>query len=103
MISTLIMVLVVVAVGTRASDALTVRQQEVILSRLPEAEGVAYYGVIRRRVRKIRILRALTLLSLVCLVYAYRHRQDRIPPAPPAATAPAVPAAPAGPAAPAPR
>ncbi|HET6281734.1 MAG TPA: hypothetical protein VFH73_12230 [Polyangia bacterium] len=94
MLSTLVTILVIIAVGTRASDNLTLRQQEIILSRLPEADGVAYYNVLRRRVRKIRFLRALTLLSLLAMVYSYRHNQRRISvrPAPPAATAPAQPA-----------
>jgi hypothetical protein len=89
MVSTLVTILLIIVVGTRASDNLALRQQEIILSRLPEADGIAYYDVLRRRVRKIRILRALTLLSLLAMVYAYRHNQRRIPPAPPAATAPA--------------
>jgi hypothetical protein len=95
MVSTLVTILLIIVTGTRASDNLALRQQEIILSRLPEAEGVAYYNVLRRRVRKIRILRALTLLSLFAMVYAYRHNQRRIPihPVPPAATAPAHPAA----------
>jgi hypothetical protein len=92
MVSTLVTVLLILVVGTRASDNLTLRQQEIILSRLPEADGVAYYDVLRRRVRKIRILRALTLLSLLAMVYAYRHNQRRVVPVPPAATAPAHPA-----------
>jgi hypothetical protein len=94
MLPTLVTVLLIIVVGTRASDNLTLRQQEIILSRLPEAEGVAYYDVLRRRVRKIRILRALTVLSLLAMVYAYRHNQRRVvpAPAPPAATAPVQPA-----------
>jgi hypothetical protein len=77
MLSTLVMVLVVVALGTRASDNLSLRQQEIILAKLPQPEAVAYYDVLRRRVRKIRILRAVALLSLFCIFYAYRHGQTR--------------------------
>jgi hypothetical protein len=69
----LVMVIVLV-VGTRASDALEVRQQEVILANLPEREAVAYYAVLRRRLRKIMVLRVVALLAAVTLVYCYKHR-----------------------------
>lgn len=74
MIGTLLTVLLILAVGTRAGDALTVRQQEVVLSKLSTGEASAYYDVLRRRVRRIRVLRAITLTSLLFLLYAYRHR-----------------------------
>jgi hypothetical protein len=69
----LVMVIVLVA-GTRASDALEVRQQEVILANLPEREAVAYYDVLRRRLRKTMVLRVVALLAAVTLVYCYKHR-----------------------------
>ncbi|HEX3698658.1 MAG TPA: hypothetical protein VH374_25020 [Polyangia bacterium] len=74
MIGTLVTVLLIWAVGTEAADRLTVRQQEVVLSKLATGEASAYYAVLRRRVRRVRVLRAITVASLLCLVYAYRHR-----------------------------
>jgi hypothetical protein len=74
MLSTLLVMAVIIAVGTRASDGLEVRQQEVILANLPEAEAVAYYQILRRRLRKVMVLRAIALLALVAIIYAYKHR-----------------------------
>jgi len=72
-VSTLIALCAVLLVGARARDNLRLRQQEVVLARLPEAEAVAYYDVLRRRVRNARLLRAVALMSMVLLVYAWRH------------------------------
>jgi hypothetical protein len=78
MIGALLVVIIVIAVGTRASDGLAVRQQEVILRNLPEREAVAYYEVLRKRVRKVNALRALALLSTLTLFYCYkRHLSHR--------------------------
>jgi hypothetical protein len=67
-------VLLIVAVGTRATDGLRVRQQEVILGKLPEPEARAYYAILRRRVRRVLVLRAVALLSVVVLFYCYKIR-----------------------------
>jgi hypothetical protein len=72
-LGTLATVLIIVLVGGRARDNLRLRQQETILEKLPEADAVAYYLVLSRRVRNARILRTITLLSLVCIFYAWRH------------------------------
>jgi hypothetical protein len=72
-LGTLATVLIIVLVGGRARDNLRLRQQETILEKLPEADAVAYYHVLSRRVRNARILRTITLLSLVCIFYAWRH------------------------------
>ena len=73
MTATLVTVLLVVIVGGRARDNLRLRQQELILEKLPEADAAAYYGVLRRRVRNARILRAIALISMLCVFYAWRH------------------------------
>jgi hypothetical protein len=73
-LSTLVVMAIVIAVGTRASDAVQVRQQEVILANLPEKEALAYYDLLRRRLRKIQVMRVIALLALVTLFYAYKHR-----------------------------
>jgi hypothetical protein len=73
-LSTLLVIAVVIALGTRASDNVQVRQQEVILANLPEREAVAYYDLLRRRLRKIQVMRVIAVLSLLTLFYAYKHR-----------------------------
>jgi hypothetical protein len=85
MFSAVLVVVLIVAVGTRATDALRVRQQEVILANLPEREALAYYAVLRSRVRKVAVLRVIALLSVVVLFYSYKRQYS--PPAqqPPAA------------------
>ena len=67
------MIAVVILVGARARDDLRLRQQELVLRKLEEGEAVAYYDVLRRRVRNARILRAIALASLLCLIYAWKH------------------------------
>jgi hypothetical protein len=79
-LGTLVVMAIVIAVGTRASDAVEVRQQEVILHNLPEADAVAYYQVLRRRLRKVMVLRAVALVSMLTLFYVYKRHLG--PPAP---------------------
>ena len=74
MIAALFAVLVIVAVGTRATDALRLSQAENILSRLPEAEARAYYERLRRRVRKVIVMRALAVIALLCIFWVIRQR-----------------------------
>jgi len=74
MMLALFAVLVIVAVGGRAADAVRLSQAESILSRLPEDEARAYYDVLRRRVRKVLVMRALTLISLLCIFWVLRQR-----------------------------
>jgi hypothetical protein len=74
MMISLFAVLVIVAVGGRASDALRLSQAESILARLPEEEARAYYDVLRKRVRKIIVMRGLTLLALLCIFWVLRQR-----------------------------
>jgi hypothetical protein len=72
-VSTLIALCLVIFGGARVRDGLRLRQQELVLSKLPERDAVAYYEVLRRRVRNARILRAVALVSLWALIYAFRH------------------------------
>ena len=74
MIISLFAVLVIVAVGGRAADALRLSQAESILARLSEADARAYYDILRRRVRKIIVMRALALISLLCIFWVLRQR-----------------------------
>jgi hypothetical protein len=93
MIGTLIGVLLVLSVGTRATDAVRVRQQEVVLRKLPVGEAAAFYEVLRRRIWKVRFLRLVALLSVLVIISArgrLRARHPASPPGPtPAATEPA--------------
>lgn len=82
MFGTLVVMVIVIAVGTRASDAIEVRQQEVILHNLPEKDAVAYYQLLRRRLRKVMVLRAIVLVSMLTLFYAYKRHLVRSPVAP---------------------
>lgn len=74
MIISLFAVLVIVAVGGRATDALRLSQAESILARLSEADARAYYDILRRRVRKVIVMRALALISLLCIFWVVRQR-----------------------------
>jgi hypothetical protein len=74
MMFTLFTVLAVVAVGSRATDALRLSQAESILARLPDDEARAYYAVLRRRVRRTLIMRGVVLVALLCIFWALRQR-----------------------------
>lgn len=70
MIGTILVAVLVVAVGVRATDAVRLRQQEIILAKLSTPEAAAFYRLLRRRAWKVRILRAVALLSLVVILRA---------------------------------
>jgi hypothetical protein len=67
-------VLVIVVVGSRATDAVRLSQAESILARLPEAEARAYYDILRRRVRRTLIMRGVALVALLGIFWAIRQR-----------------------------
>lgn len=64
-------------VGTQATDRVRVRQQEVVLHKLPLPDAHAYYHHLRRRLWRIRVLRMVTLASLVLVLFAGRHRLSK--------------------------
>ncbi len=68
------MMVLVLAVGTRAADALRLRQEEIILGKLSVADAHDYYEELRRRARRVRIMRAVTLASLILALLAARRR-----------------------------
>ena len=74
MMISLFAVLVIVAVGSRATDAVRLKQAESILSRLSDADARAYYDRLRRRVRKVIAMRALAVLALLCIFWVLRQR-----------------------------
>jgi hypothetical protein len=73
-LGTIVVIIIVLAVGARSSDAVSVRQQEIILRNLPEKEAVAYYQLIRKRFRKVAVLRVIAICSLAVLFYSYKYR-----------------------------
>jgi hypothetical protein len=91
MVATVLLMVIVLAVGTQASDAVRVKQEEIILRKLPVPDAAAYYEVLKKRVRRVRLLRAVTLAGLVLSLLAARRRF--LIPKPTVTTAPA-PAAP---------
>jgi hypothetical protein len=74
MIISLFAVLVIVAVGSRATDALRLSQAESILARLSEVDARAYYDLLRRRVRRVVVMRALAVIALLCIFWVLRQR-----------------------------
>ena len=84
MIGGLFAVLAIVVIGGRATDGLRRAEAEDILARLPEADAVAYYHVLRRRVRRVVLLRALALIALLWTMMVLRQRlglrADDVPP-----------------------
>ena len=72
MIGTILVVLLVVAAGARATDGVRLLQQEAILKQLPPPDALAFYKILRRRAWTVRLLRAMALLSLFAILYAVR-------------------------------
>jgi len=70
----LVAVLLIVTVGSRVIDGLRRAEAESILARLPQEQAVAYYDVLRRRMRRIVVMRALALLSLLWMFFVFRQR-----------------------------
>ena len=54
--------------------ALEVRQQEIVLAKLPVPEAHAYYQTLRRRAWRTRALRLVAVLALITLAYVARRR-----------------------------
>lgn len=65
MFGAMLMAVLVLALGTELTERVRVRQEEWILKNLPRDEALAYYEVLKRRVRKVRMLRGLVLLAFV--------------------------------------
>lgn len=88
MIGTILIAVLVIAVGTRATDAVRLRQQETILAKLATPAAAEFYGILRRRAWKVRLLRGVALLSLIVILYARNHPRLLAPAAAPQAPAP---------------
>ncbi len=74
MLTAALIVVAILALGGRLSDGIRLRQEEIILQRLPLGEAHEYYGRLKHRARKVRVLRAITLASLVVILFVVRRR-----------------------------
>jgi hypothetical protein len=84
-LTTALLIILILGLGTHLSDGVRVRQEEAILHKLPVAEAHAYYELLKKRARRVRLLRAITLASLALALMAARRRF--FPPPPKAAVA----------------
>ena len=75
MVGTILVVVLVLAVGSQVTDRVRLRQQETILAKLPTPDAAAFYKVLQRRVWKVRALRAVALLSLIAILHARQRAQ----------------------------
>jgi len=80
MLSSILIAVVIMAVGARVADAVRLRQEEAILHKLSVQDAHGYYQILRRRARRVRILRAVTLASLAFALFAARRRLFPPPP-----------------------
>jgi hypothetical protein len=74
MLTGVLLVVVILALGAHLSDGVRLKQEEAILRKLPVHEAHAYYEILRRRARRVRLLRAVALTSLVLALLAARRR-----------------------------
>jgi hypothetical protein len=81
-LTALVLVVAILALGAHLTDGVRLREEELILRKLPEEEAVAYYEVLKQRARRIRLLRAVTLASLALVLLAMRRRLFRGAPTP---------------------
>ena len=73
MFGSVLIVVLVLALGHEVSERLRVKQEELILRSLPQHEAVAYYEVLKRRVFKVRLLRGAVLVALVVAAMAVKR------------------------------
>jgi len=80
MLSSILIAVVIMAVGARVADTVRLRQEEAILHKLSVEDAHGYYQVLKRRARRVRLLRAVTLASLALALFAARRRLFPPPP-----------------------
>lgn len=73
MFGSVLIVVLVLALGHELSERLRVKQEELILRKLPQHEAIAYYDVLKRRVFKVRLLRGAVLVALVVAAMAIKR------------------------------
>jgi hypothetical protein len=74
MLTSILLVILILALGTHLADGVRVRQEELILRKLTVEEAHGYYELLRRRARRVRLLRAVTVGSLLLALLAARRR-----------------------------
>ncbi len=74
MLTSVLLMVLVLSAGAHLSDGLRLKQEEVVLHKLPVDEAHAYYQVLRRRARRVRLLRAVALTALMLVILAARRR-----------------------------
>jgi hypothetical protein len=72
-LGTLIVVLGVIAIGAGVGDRMRIKQEELILQKLPVAAASEFYDSLVRRQNKTRWLRAAALGSVWVLLYLWRR------------------------------
>lgn len=77
----------VLFVGHELAERVRVKQEELILRKLSEADAAAYYEVLRKRARRTRLLRGVVLIALVVGISAGRRIQRQLERPPAAAPA----------------
>ncbi|MDX2019140.1 MAG: hypothetical protein SF187_02795 [Deltaproteobacteria bacterium] len=73
MFGSVLIVVLVLALGNELSERLRVKQEELILRQLPQHEAVAYYELLKRRVFKVRLVRGALLVALVVAAMAIKR------------------------------
>jgi hypothetical protein len=73
MFGSVLIVVLVLALGNELTERLRVKQEELILQKLPQNEAIAYYELLKRRVMKVRLLRGAVLVALVVIAMAVKR------------------------------
>ena len=73
MFGSVLIVVLVLALGHEVTERLRVKQEELILHKLPQNEAAAYYDLLKLRVRKVRMLRGAVLVALVVIAMAIKR------------------------------
>ncbi|MDZ4697321.1 MAG: hypothetical protein SGI86_19440 [Deltaproteobacteria bacterium] len=73
MLRGIIVAALILVVGNQLSERVRLKQEELILNNLPEQQAIAYYDLLRKRVRRTRILRAIVLASFMVTAMAVKR------------------------------
>jgi hypothetical protein len=76
MLSALLMVAIIVVVGGGLSDRLRIKQEELILQKLPIAAASAYYELLVKRAARLKWLRSVALVSVFIIIYVWRKTRE---------------------------
>lgn len=73
MFGSVLIVVLVLALGNELTERMRVKQEELILQKLPQSDAIAYYELLKRRVLKVRVLRGAVLIALVVIAMAIKR------------------------------